>query len=1397
MSRFVRDEKRTYPFAWLVIGGLFAVSSVWAVYAEMVTRVPWQVHQDAFFDLELRLATENLERLQAEWEAAIAQEPLKSQVERLAQLEQEMHSGAYAQAKQKLAELDKAYAEAEIGKTFGASDLDETYYYRNLAEYDRDAAQVKVRKLYKAAYPQDARGTSEPAKIYRDPPAPPREEGESKASHHLRTEIARMEAHIRQAQEVMAAGPPAEVVEALEESMAAERAVADKLTLELKHQHRIDEAEAAMRAIDGPHEPIVSEKDPAKADAALQAARAAACAPEPETRNCVKWLLLGPVDVEHKQLTIAVNKAKRPLLDAELRFAKAKERAEPSFDPNDPLKALIGPFQIEQIVYSWMAVERDVDLQQVDRCHTCHMGVNSSNYSHPSVTMPFRTHPMREQLMAAHPIDKFGCTACHQGQGRATDDKAHSKWVLEVHHGKERWHYAGDHYWEDPLLPTGKLTKIIIDGKNDTLEVTVGRSGKKEIKLDHQHPTKTFEEDEYPEEQLFADLQTKLQEVVDADEDVKAAYKAVVRKRDNRLSIGLEKLDPAVKDDKPPKVTIHFPKIALAEMLGFGHTRTLEARDALMFTAPMPMVQPVRAANPQAQGTIVDTPEEYSYVPPNGAHGLQVPDDMRNRMINALPEIEAGCLRCHHADTDFVPRRSQFQHVVAKLDYQEREASLKADAAAYQAAHGTTDLPEVPAAAGELHSLAPTLEEGRSLFRQLNCTGCHLLEGFDNNPNHGPQLNDISAKVTPEWLLSWLRHPRGWRAKTSMPNLWPRPLDPASKLPYAEGSPEYERWDKERTEETIAIAAYLFEMSENPGARPGSESASPQTPLRETIAGYASVPGASAAEGEQLFASYGCQGCHATIDGGKELPEPWRARERDIAPTLSNLKDKLASADWVAYWVEDPSRYWSHTAMPNLRLSRKEAASIALYLGGLASPPASAAEVTADEVKLVADAKERQALAPCTALGGREVSRVACGAKVIENRGCYGCHQIDGFEKFAPIGPELTGFAKKDITTLDYGYAIADHHLQTTETFAALKLDAPRIFARDRIELKMGDFDMSSDEIRALTLFLKALVPNKAAEAYDPVKNETYAAAIRGRQLVDDLNCRGCHIIEGKGGDVDGWRVAVLTQDPQQRAPFLDGEGARVQPEWLFNFLRNPAEHGIRPWLHPEWAYGDEVPADKRTLRMPTFNLTPDQWTDIVRYFSAWDGQPYPYQVPKVHALSKAEKLWTLKNMNEEGEGKAVGICMSCHFYEEFPVERARGDLKKQAPDLANVRKRLRPEWVKTWILRPQNYLPYTSMTAFFASVDRDKDAGKWPREADPFISPLASAWEVHKPAELPSVSPERHAEMLRDLLFSIPDGAPWPKPGQEASSVIVDPNAPPPAVAEAEALPAGEQPGG
>ncbi len=54
------------------------------------------------------------------------------------------------------------------------------------------------------------------------------------------------------------------------------------------------------------------------------------------------------------------------------------------------------------------------ELNRVDRCTTCHLAVEDPSYG--GYPQPLAYHPQHEQ----HPFEKFGCTICHRGQGRAT-----------------------------------------------------------------------------------------------------------------------------------------------------------------------------------------------------------------------------------------------------------------------------------------------------------------------------------------------------------------------------------------------------------------------------------------------------------------------------------------------------------------------------------------------------------------------------------------------------------------------------------------------------------------------------------------------------------------------------------------------------------------------------------------------------------------------------------------------------------------------------------------------------------------------------------------------------------------------------------------------------------------
>ncbi len=62
------------------------------------------------------------------------------------------------------------------------------------------------------------------------------------------------------------------------------------------------------------------------------------------------------------------------------------------------------------------------DLGRADRCITCHQGILWKGFE--TAEHPWKTHP--SEPLKAHPVEEYGCTACHGGQGWAVEsDKAH------------------------------------------------------------------------------------------------------------------------------------------------------------------------------------------------------------------------------------------------------------------------------------------------------------------------------------------------------------------------------------------------------------------------------------------------------------------------------------------------------------------------------------------------------------------------------------------------------------------------------------------------------------------------------------------------------------------------------------------------------------------------------------------------------------------------------------------------------------------------------------------------------------------------------------------------------------------------------------------------------------
>lgn len=155
--------------------------------------------------------------------------------------------------------------------------------------------------------------------------------------------------------------------------------------------------------------------------------------------------------------------------------------------------------------------------------------------------------------------------------------------------------------------------------------------------------------------------------------------------------------------------------------------------------------------------------------------------------------------------------------------------------------------------------------------------------------------------------------------------------------------------------------------------------------------------------------------------------------------------------------------------------------------------------------------------------------------------------------------------------------------------------------------------------------------------------------------------------------------------------PPLVGEGAKVQSDWLHNFLLNP--YPIRPAV---------------VLRMPRFNMSSQEAADLAEYFARQDGVEYPYQAtehrqPEYLAAKDAayqQKLGDAAGKRDRMQDAMRVItnnnyCVKCHIVGDFVPT---GSDRAKAPNLARLYERMRPGYLRDWIANPKRILPYTSM---------------------------------------------------------------------------------------------------
>jgi cytochrome c2 len=446
---------------------------------------------------------------------------------------------------------------------------------------------------------------------------------------------------------------------------------------------------------------------------------------------------------------------------------------------------------------------------------------------------------------------------------------------------------------------------------------------------------------------------------------------------------------------------------------------------------------------------------------------------------------------------------------------------------------------------------------------------------------------------------------------------------------------------------------------------------------------------------------------------------------RTFGQPLENIGNKT-TYEWIYNWVKDPKHYSPNTYMPNLRLTDQQVADVATYLTTLKGPAGDAPKATPDQ-KAVDDVlfgylqavfPEAEAQARLAKLDPRQ-KQVELGQRVINRYGCFSCHDIKGFETAQPIGTDLSEEGSKLVTRLDFSFITDIPHTSKLAWFRT-KLHDPRIFDKGRVlapadKLRMPNFDFTDQEIERLVTALMSFQREIQPPAALPARSARRDYLVAGRTIVHRRNCVGCHIIEDDGGD-----FLKLVADASLGPPRLTPEGARVQPDWLYAFLRGPIL--IRPWLN---------------VRMPTFGLDDPNLNGVIRYFGSISNTVGPFQTHEI-----------VQTAGEEAVGKQLFEllkCQQCHVLGVIPKEQPTANL---APDLRMAPDRLNPEWILQWLKKPSDILPGTRMPAF------------WPDYPKSFYQPLNG-------------DAEAQIRAIRDHLMTFKGGPTPKKPGAGGTTLV------------------------
>ena len=598
------------------------------------------------------------------------------------------------------------------------------------------------------------------------------------------------------------------------------------------------------------------------------------------------------------------------------------------------------------------------DLGVVDRCTTCHLGLNEASLSDVS-QQPFRKHPA-----IPHTLDGFGCVICHGGQGAATT-------VAEAHHSER----AG----EEPILPPryiesgcGQCHQNALPG---TPQLNLGRTMLTRYGCVHCHAitlpdgSKVVATDHPPSLAHIADKTTR--EWIYSWLKDPQAFAASTTMPNYKLS------DADASDISAYLVSASTPQAGDAAAAG---------------------VQSVAHADPSAGPSLYGESFCSSCHAVQNAAGNLVGGDVGPELTRIGNKVRPQWLtawlenpRIYDATTPMPHYRFTAQQIVTLAGYLQGKSDSDYGASVHL---DTAD--------------GRQIAHGRKLIVELGCAACHEINGVQKPENFAPELSTIGSKPLAQivflpgmehtmssYIVAKIREPRAFGASVKMPQfaLTASQTDALTTALLALTNRSRTMPDKLRVaaipetnyqpaghagklidelacfschrfngrggdmapdlswEGSAVERQWLTDFLHNPNTlRPSLIRRMPRFNLSESdnkeltdyiltvyqspsidpeLAPTAANSPEIVEHGRQLFYSkYACQACHI-IDT--------KTDKGYIGPTLTQVGSRLTAA-WVYAWLRNPQALRPGTTEPNQNLSDDDARALTAFLMSLKGP---------------------------------------------------------------------------------------------------------------------------------------------------------------------------------------------------------------------------------------------------------------------------------------------------------------------------------------------------------------------------------------------------------------------------------------------------------------------------